>query len=230
MSSEESTRIVIRVQAYGDVCCPWCWMGKRSLEQAAEASNVDLDLTWKPFQLNPEAPVEGEDKMEAMLKKYGEQARTFMVDPNNQIALKARELGLSYRYVEGQKIFNTINVHRLLYYVVLKYGSTMQSNLIEVLFRRYFAEGHNLGPVTEDGDLLAAALEVGLAKTDTLRFLQSGQFTDEIHKELAVSASKVAATPHFFFPHSEVDASGSQTIPALQQFLADEANAMENKV
>ena len=53
----------MKIDVYSDTICPWCFIGKRRLERAlAERPQPDLELTWRPFQLNPEMPSGGMDR------------------------------------------------------------------------------------------------------------------------------------------------------------------------
>jgi predicted DsbA family dithiol-disulfide isomerase len=204
-------------------------VGKRSIELAAQSNNVDLELVWKPFMLNPNGPVAGEDKMQAYMRKFGAQARSFLTDPNNMIAKRGREMGLDYQYHDGSKTFNTIHPHRLMYYTLEKYGVEAQNKLQEVLFRRYFKEGQNLGPIAEDGDLVAGAVESGLDKAEVLTFLKSEEAHEEVQEEMVESHSKVSGVPHFYFPESGLETSGGQTQQAFQKLLSAEAQALDRK-
>ena len=205
-------------------------MGKRAIELAAQSNGVELQLVWKPFQLNPGGNVNGEDKMEAYMRKFGPQARSFLQDPNNQIAKRGREIGIDYKYHEGSKVFNTIHPHRLMYYVLQKKGVEAQNNLQEILFRRYFSEGQNLGPVAKGGQLMEAAVEAGLDKEEIFKFLNSDECTEEVQEEMVESHSKVSGVPHFYFPASGKETSGGQPIHAFQKLLLAEQTALDKQV
>jgi len=204
-------------------------VGKRSIELAAQASGVDLELVWKPFQLNPGMSVAGEDKMAVYTRKFGKQAEVWLRDPNNMLALRGREIGIDYKYIDGSKTFNTVHGHRLMWWTLSKNGIEAQNRLQEVLFRRYFAEGENLGPINEDGSLVAGAVEAGLDKDEVLKFLNSDQGKEEVEAELVESHAKVDSVPHFYFPKSGQEASGGQPQAAFQRLLAAEAIALDKK-
>lgn len=57
--------IIFEVEMYGDTICPWCYLGKKSVDRAIEtyASKHPedvFDIIWKPFILWPTAKVSGE--------------------------------------------------------------------------------------------------------------------------------------------------------------------------
>ncbi|BBI48601.1 hypothetical protein HORIV_10220 [Vreelandella olivaria] len=66
----------VRIDLVSDVACPWCAIGYRRLEQALETLNgeIDVELVWQPFELNPDMPPEGEPILEHLCRKYGKDA------------------------------------------------------------------------------------------------------------------------------------------------------------
>lgn len=51
-----------QINITSDTICPWCYVGKKRLEQGIAAykakypeRNDTFDTTWKPFYLNPDA-------------------------------------------------------------------------------------------------------------------------------------------------------------------------------
>ena len=72
----------MEVDIWSDIACPWCYIGKRRFEQALELfeHREDVHVTWRSFELDPEAPAERGGELAAHIAaKYGipvEQART----------------------------------------------------------------------------------------------------------------------------------------------------------
>src|SRR6185295_1304378 len=54
----------MRVEIFSDMVCPWCFIGKRRWEQAIETAGYanHVQVTWRPFQLNPTMPKSGMDR------------------------------------------------------------------------------------------------------------------------------------------------------------------------
>ena len=61
-----STKQKIRITVISDVICPWCWIGKKKLEQAMQLckDKYDFQLRCEPYLLKPNTPPEGESKPE----------------------------------------------------------------------------------------------------------------------------------------------------------------------
>lgn len=208
----------IRVEVTSDLLCPWCWVGKRSIEAAAKASGVELELHWLPFQLDPTLPAGGVDKMQHYIRKFGPQARQMLVDPNSGLKLRGRELGVEFRYHEGSRVFNSLAGHRLAFWTAQKHGLAKQNALMEVFFRRYFDEGRNLGTESE---LVEAAAEVGLDKGEVAAFLRTDEATEEVGEELTEAHAKCNGVPHFVFPSGRV-ISGGESVATFGKILTTE--------
>lgn len=69
-----------------------------------------MQVTWRPFQLDPHAPREGVTKREAYALKFGPQRAAAMLSPSNPMVQRFRELGIevSYEGLTGQ----TFDAHR----------------------------------------------------------------------------------------------------------------------
>jgi len=221
MESAAAKRVVVNV--ISDVVCPWCYIGKRTIELAAAEAHVSVDLRWHPFQLDDTIPVDqSQDKMEVYTKKFGARAKELVADPNNMLNKRGRPMGIAFEYFPGSKVFNTRRAHRLLQYALQKGGSELQNRVQEVLFRRYFTEGKDLGLVAE---LVQAAVEAGMAHDDVVALLQrpeSTAETRELNAELQRSHSTCTGVPHFTFASGKV-ISGGDSIEAFAAALKREA-------
>ena len=211
----------VTVEVISDIVCPWCWVGKRAIEAGAAKAGVELELHWKPFQLNPHSPVEGEDKMEAYIRKFGPDAKRFLLDQNNHLYTRGREVGANMRYVEGSKVFNTFPAHHLIHWAEKEHGPKRANDLHEVLFRKYFNEGLNLGPKDE---LLKAVKEVGLPVEDAEKAMEAKKYADEVNKELRQSHRTCSGVPHFTFPNGHT-ISGGQEVDHFAAILAELADS-----
>ena len=61
----------MRVDIWSDIVCPFCYIGKKRLEAAAEQAGVELEIHWHSFELDPEAPPRQEiSNSERLAQKY----------------------------------------------------------------------------------------------------------------------------------------------------------------
>lgn len=138
-----------------DVVCPWCLVGKRHLEAAlAQRPELDVDITWSPFQLNPDIPSEGRDRKTAIAAKFGSLENAKQV--YDRVSVAGQAAGIAFNFDAIPKTPNTIDAHRLLHWAD---EAGVQDALVEVLFRQFFMDGLDVG----DSDVLvAAANEAGM--------------------------------------------------------------------
>ena len=145
-----------RITVVSDAICPWCWIGKRQLERAlplVEAQGLRLEVTFKPFQLNPHMPAGGMDRREYRLAKFGPGSSD---EVDARVAKAGEAVGLAFRYDLIGRTPNTLDAHRL---IRLAGRHGVQAAVVEALFGGYFTAGDDIGDVAT---LARLAGEVGL--------------------------------------------------------------------
>jgi predicted DsbA family dithiol-disulfide isomerase len=170
-----TTRITI--DFVSDVSCPWCVIGLKALEQALAnmTEEVDAEIRFQPFELNPKMPPEGQDLDEHLLQKYGATPEQF-AGTRQAIRERGEELGFTFRMDRRDRIYNTFDAHRLLHWAE---AQGRQLELKHALFRAYFTEG--LNPGARDV-LLQAAEDVGLDTAEAAAILASDDYADEVRE------------------------------------------------
>ena len=69
--SLEGTALDMIIDIFSDTICPWCFIGKRRLEEAlAQRPDAAPRLRWRAFQLNPDMPAEGMDRQHYLSTKF----------------------------------------------------------------------------------------------------------------------------------------------------------------
>jgi hypothetical protein len=167
---------VLRIDVWGDVVCPFCYLGKRQLELAVSQfdPSITIEMHHRAFELDVRAPEHYSHSLAELLsKKYGmtiEQAET----QNVRMESAAAKLGMTWNLDRCQPS-NTFNAHRL---IALAASQGLQDAMIERLFQSYFCEGGR----PADRDLLVAlANEVGV--TDVVATLESERFAAEVRQD-----------------------------------------------
>jgi predicted DsbA family dithiol-disulfide isomerase len=191
----------VKVEIWSDVVCPWCYIGKRKFEaalaefRATDGADVQVDVSWKPYQLDPTAPAgSAQPVIEAYAKKFGGPERAAEIIAN--VTGVAADVGLPF-HMDIALRANTREAHRLLGYALRKNGAAMQDALKERLLKAYFVEGRNVA----DHDTLAELADaVGLDRDAAARFLESDDGISELNEELAEAAAHgITAVPTFVF-------------------------------
>ena len=158
-----------------DVICPWCFIGKRRLERAlAQAPQPDLQIGWRPFQLNPDMPAEGMARDAYLLAKFGDAKGGRMYD---HVRTAGAEEGIAFAFERIQRTPNTIKPHRL----IRRAGvAGKQDAMVEAVFRAYFLDGEDL---SDDATLIRIAHAAGLDPTETAAYLAGEEDAAEIRAE-----------------------------------------------
>src|SRR6202047_3415022 len=126
--------MTLTVDVISDVICPWCYIGKRRLEEAVAAfGQHDVRVRWHPFQLNPHMPKEGMNRKEYRTAKFGSWERSLALDA--QVAEADRGEGIPFSFDRIMRIPNTLDAHRL---VELADTEGVQDGVVEAVFRAYF--------------------------------------------------------------------------------------------
>ena len=202
------------VEIWSDIACPWCYVGKRRFEAAVAAfeHRDDVAVTWRSFELDPQAPVERSvDSATHLAQKYG-MSRDEALESQRKLAEVAAGDGLDMRF-DLARGANTFDAHRL---VQLARARGVQDAMKERLMRAYFTEGERIG----DPDTLARlALEVGLAEDDVREGLAGVGYATEVRDdERTAMALGINAVP-FFVVDRRMGAAGAHPPEALGELL-----------
>ena len=153
----------LTIDIYSDVMCPWCLIGYGQLTKAlAELDGeVAAEIRWRPFELNPDMPPEGEEQEAHLQRKYRRPAEEG-AKIRGQMKAIAEQAGVSLAYEgEGEAppamMWNTRDAHKLLAFALEQAGPEAQTALKLALFRAHFNERRNLGDRTVLLDIAAAA-------------------------------------------------------------------------
>jgi predicted DsbA family dithiol-disulfide isomerase len=185
----------LRLDYVSDVACPWCAVGLWSLRQALARvqGEIDIELHFQPFELNPHMPPEGEDAVEHLSRKYGISAAEIA---RNQEGLRTRGAAVGFAFAPGGRgrVHNTFDAHRLLHWAGT-IGAKSQLALKMALLEAYHGEGLD---VSDRGVLERIAQHAGLDAAQAAGVLASGRYAEDVR----------AAEKHW-------QAAGIQAVPSL---------------
>ena len=182
----------LKIDIVSDIVCPWCVIGFKNLKKAMHELQTELnfEISWKPYELHPEIPQEGYDKKLYMQQKFGSSSGR---SPYNEITKIGESVGFEFNFSKTERIPNTFMAHRLLWKAE-QYN--LQTELSEALFRAYFTEGLNIG----SKQILAEVSEsVGMDKEEVINFLDSKEGGQEIADlEMNFIEKSIGAVPTYF--------------------------------
>src|SRR5258708_26824502 len=143
----------MEIDIYSDVICPWCYIGKRRLEQALESFAGDVPIRYRPFQLDPTPVAEPVLFLDNLAAKVGGPARAKQLTAGAIAA--AAGAGIDFRYDRAVKA-NTFDAHRLIWFATSR---GLAAETVEALYRAFFIDGVDVG---SHAALAALAAGVGL--------------------------------------------------------------------
>lgn len=197
-----------------DAICPWCYVGKRRLEQAFALLNgaPRPRVTWRPFELNPQMPKEGIERREYRMRKFGSWERSLALDA--QLTEIGRSVGIAFRYDLMKHTPNTFDAHRLIW---LSGQMGVQDAMVETLFRGYFSEGRDIGDAAVLSEL---AVEAGLDRARAAAFLNGTEGAADVAAEAeAAMRAGLSGVPTFVLD-GRVLFSGAQPPELIAQALS----------
>jgi predicted DsbA family dithiol-disulfide isomerase len=204
----------MKVEIWSDVVCPWCYVGKRRFETALAQFDhrADVDVQWRSFELDPDAPAVHEgDPVQRLVDKYG-MTRAQAVAAEARLTDLAAADGLEF-HLDTARGGNTFDAHRLLHLAAEK---GIQDAVKERFMRGYFTESE---PVGDHEALTRLAVDAGLDETDVKTVLTSDQYAaDVVADEQQAAAYGISGVP-FFVVDGRYGVSGAQSPEVLLQTL-----------
>lgn len=165
----------LQVDVIADLVCPWCYLGKRRLDDALLAVHGPSTVSWHPFQLNPAMPAAGMEIKDYLASKFG--------DPEDlKLALErltevGKSEGVNFRFDKLSRVPNTMNAHRIMKLAETERANT--SDLAEEILKGFFESGLDIG----DRDVLSElAIRHGLEIADINKTLD-----DDLSRRVVMS-------------------------------------------
>jgi len=167
----------IKIDFVSDVSCPWCAVGLSSLERALAQLDGQLqaEIHFQPFELNPDMPPDGQDTVERLSRKYGmtlEQVRR----NGETITARGREVGFTFNMDKRTRTYNTLDAHRLLHWADLE---GHQRALKHALFKAYFTDGED---ISAHDVLIRLCSQSGLNAERAREILDSDEYTADVRE------------------------------------------------
>jgi predicted DsbA family dithiol-disulfide isomerase len=204
----------LRVEIWSDIACPWCYIGKRRFEAALASfeHRGDVRVTWRSFELDPQAPPERDgDRAAHLAEKYGTTRREAVRMQDTMRDVAAGE-GLDFRF-DRARAGNTFDAHRLVHHAATH---DLQDAMKERLLRAYLSEGE----LMSDRVVLARlASEVGLAADEARDVLAGDRYAAEVREDERTAASLAISAVPFFVVDRELGAAGAHPAEVLRGLL-----------
>eukprot|EP01041_Mallomonas_annulata_P008876 gene8876-18375_t len=189
------------------------------VRKAAKDTNIPIRVQWEPYFLNKNTPPGGEDLMEHLAQKYGNDAVARFSRPGNPLDVAGEKVGIKFN--KSRRIIPTQACHRIMEYLNQNHPNK-SDQFMNILFQKYFEDGLD---VSRDDVLIQSASEIGISDADTHMALQSNELLADVMKKVdhAQRALHVRGVPHFFVSSNNggrpIDFSGAQPPDIIAEAL-----------
>ena len=212
----------LHVDIVSDIACPWCAIGYARLEQAMAtlAGELELDIQWHAFELNPNPESKPQPILQALSRKYGRSEAEMEAAQANMIEV-ATGLGLNFSKMQERYTANTFNGHRLVKWAA---EQGKQTAMKQALFDAYFGHAENV----EDTEVLLRCVEsIGLDTKAAQQVLDSDAFADAVRSDEARYQQAGVSSVPAFIVNNQYLISGAQEPAYLVEALREIAQQKE---
>jgi len=213
----------LQIEIVSDFVCPWCYIGKKRLEKALDAApEVSADIEWRPFQLSPDMPREGRNRLEHYQEIFGrERAEQIM----SNMRVTGEEEGIDFGSSPDAMSPNTLSAHTLLQWAI-DMPDVDADALAEALFHAHHVDCADLGSHEVLADIAAAA---GMDADEARARLAAKDDEDRVQAAIEQSQARGVTGVPFFIIDGRYGLSGAQPpevlTDAFRQILAEGESA-----
>ena len=221
MAKQKSTKTpkqTIQVDIVSDIVCPWCWLGVRYFQKAAKQSKYDVNLTWRPYMLDPAVPEEGTPYSAYMKQKFGNGPSNRFKAMRESLEAQGPTLGIDFKFDDIPMRPNTLNAHRLLKWAQ---GQDLGDAASDALFRTFFTDLKDVG---DHAILKEIAEEIGMDAELVEELLMKEDDKNTVREEIMYFRNLgVNGVPCFIY-NGQFAVQGAQPAEAHLKALEQAAN------
>jgi predicted DsbA family dithiol-disulfide isomerase len=186
---------VITIEIWSDIVCPFCYVGKKKIQQVIEKLNIEdeVQIIWRSYQLDPDLPSEkAYPSLEYLMLKKNISAEQ-MQGMNEYLKQQGLQYGIDFQ-LDKSMVFNTFNAHRLLQWSKEFNKST---ELKEAFMKAYFTDGIDL---SNPDNLISVVGMVGLDTEKAKEIINSTSYSESVNDDIYQSKTiNLRGVPHFLF-------------------------------
>ncbi|WP_084418650.1 DsbA family oxidoreductase [Henriciella litoralis] len=209
----------LTIEMVSDLVCPWCWLGLRRIQGAiALVPELDVELLFRPFELDPTIPEGGVNYRDYMASKFGPETEDSRWASMRQVLIEYGEAeNIPFRFQDLKHRPNSFDAHRLVRWAQ---GQGKGAEAKEALFRAYFHDIRDIG----DHDVLAdIGAEIGLERDIIAKLLASGADVEETRKEADTFREMGVSGVPTYIAMRRIAVQGAESSEKLAKFLTASA-------
>ena len=204
----------LKVDIWSDVMCPFCYIGKRRIENALEKfpDRDTVQIEWHSYQLEPDLKTSGKENIYEYLASRKGQSLEWSRQMHERVVKMAEEVGLKYDF-DHAVVANSFNAHRLLQLAKVK---GVANDIEESLFRSYFTDGKD---ISDPEVLVSIGKQAGMKEQDIREVFNGGAYSEEVNNDIQEAYDiGVNGVPFFVF-NNKYAISGAQPEEYFLQVL-----------
>jgi predicted DsbA family dithiol-disulfide isomerase len=183
--------VALHVEVVADLVCPFCYLGKHRLDHALQAVQGPSEISWHPYQLNPDMPAGGLSLEEYLSTRFGSPAN---IEPVlEHLTAEGRREDIDFHFDRIATVPNTLQAHQLMY--LAETAGIDQSALAEELMTAFFKRGEDIGNA---GILVELGGRHGLNAADVLKVIDDEAAKQVVlSREAQIRSSGIAGVPGY---------------------------------
>ncbi|GAA3216758.1 DsbA family oxidoreductase [Actinocorallia longicatena] len=203
----------MKIEIFSDVVCPWCYLGQARFRQAVAAFPGEVEIVWRPFQLDPSTPVPSPGPADVWLEeKFGGSEQ--VANAHSRLRALTGAEDLPYEPEKALRV-NSFDAHRVSWYAG---EQGVQDAVVARLFRAHHAEGRD---VSDPATLAKIGEEAGLPGVAEL--LASDRGRAEVGEQIGRAQSLGISGVPFFLFEGKWGVSGAQPTEVFTSALEEVA-------
>ena len=198
----------MKIKVYADTICGWCYIGHSRLVKAIGTfENVVFNFEHAPFQLNPDMPKEGMNRLDYLKYKFGsKELAQPMYDNMNTEAIKE---DLKLKLDNIQVTPNTKLSHIL---TNLAFKKKIGQKVLNEIYDAYFSKGIDIGNADV---LIEIGKSNGINEKEIIDIFSSNKKINDINqKDITARSLGINGVP-FFDIGNKTYISGAQSTANL---------------
>ena len=214
--------MTLHIEMVSDLVCPWCWVGLRRLKGALElVPELEVEILFRPFELDPTIPAGGTDYKAYMKQKFGsDQSKDRANQMRDALIQYGEELGIPFDFERITWRPNSFNAHRLVRWAQ---GQNLGMAAKEAMFEAFFANGEDIG---DHEVLVTVAARIGLDSNLVSDLLAGDADVQRTREEQNLFRQMGISGVPTFIAHRQIAVQGAESAEKLARFLKTAADQM----
>lgn len=211
--------MTLHIEMVSDLMCPWCWVGLRRLKGAmALVPELEVEVLFRPFELDPTVPAGGTDYKAYMKSKFGsDQGRDRANQMRDLLIQYGKDEGIPFNFDKITRRANSFNAHRVVRWAQ---GQGLGMAAKEALFEAVFSKGEDIG---DHETLVTIAAKIGLDPNVVSDLLASDADVETTRQEQNLFRQMGISGVPTFIAHRQIAVQGAESSEKLARFLSTAA-------